>query len=234
MINYSIKPIKHGKRTKKVCRSGESQKRFGHRNSTTSKNKIKDVPIKYGYHLEDYNRHVVYEHYYDNEELPFYVGEGTLQRAFVLCGNRRTSYYNEKAKDINLIKVKIVAIDVSNEEALEIETNLINKYGKISEGGSLVNMDYKRGGGRRESIEKKVYQFDKNGNFIKCYNSITEAEKDTNIKLCNISLCAKGHPNHKTAGGFVWRFSNNFELLDRQYTTRKHINPLLNKNSIKI
>ena len=39
--------------------------------------------------LEDYNRHVVYEHYYDNETLPFYVGEGTLQRAFVLKGNRR-------------------------------------------------------------------------------------------------------------------------------------------------
>ena len=32
----------------------ESQQRFGHRKSTTSRNKEKDTPIKHGFHLEDY------------------------------------------------------------------------------------------------------------------------------------------------------------------------------------
>ena len=91
MFKFEISAKKAKQRIHRVYRNGESQKRFGHRKATTSKNKEKDVPINHGYHTEDYNRHVVYEHYYNNEELPFYVGEGTLGRAFVLCGNRRNS-----------------------------------------------------------------------------------------------------------------------------------------------
>lgn len=212
MFKFELKVEKHRQRTHKVRRNGESQKRFGHRNVTTSQNKLKDVPINHGYHTEDYNRHVVYEHYYNNEELPFYVGEGTLQRAFIIGGNRRNSYYNEKVKDINLVKVKIVAIDVSIEEALALETNLINKYKRMSDGGSLVNVDYKRGGGRREANEKKVYQFDKLGNFIAEYSSIIEASNATGINNGNIGSCCAGRKNHATAGGYVWRFTPNCEF----------------------
>lgn len=203
---FSIKPVKTNVRSK------ESQQRFGHRKSTTSRNKHKDVPINHGYHLEDYNRHVVYEHYYNNEILPFYVGEGTLQRAFVLGGNRRNNAYNNKAKDINLIKVNIVAIDVSNEEALILETELINKYKRISEGGSLVNVDYKRGGGRRESLVKKVYQFNRLGILIAEYNSIADASRITGINSGNIGSCCIMRQGHATAGGYIWRFTPNCEI----------------------
>lgn len=212
MLKFEINVKKARTRTHKVHRNGESQKRFGHRKVTTSKNKLKDVPINHGYHLEDYNRHVVYEHYYNNEELPFYVGEGTLQRAFVLGGNRRTSYYNEKAKDINLIKVKIVAIDVSIEEALKLETELINKYKRIYDGGSLINVDYNRGGGRRESLEKKVYQFNRLGDLIAEYNSIMEASRATGINNGNIGSCCIGRKGHSTAGGYIWRFTPECEF----------------------
>lgn len=186
--------------------------RFGHRKSTTSSNKLKDTPIKHGYHLEDYNRHVVYEHYYDNEELPFYVGEGTLQRAFVLGGTRRTSYYNEKAKDINLITVKIVAIDVSTEEAIKLETKLIDKYKRMSDGGSLINVDYKRGGGLRESLEKPVYQFTIWGEFVAEYRSAAEAARILGLNQANIGNCCKGLKNHSTCGGFKFRFTREFEI----------------------
>lgn len=199
------------KRKHKVKRNSDSQKRFGHRKSTTSSNKMKDTPIKYGYHLEDYNRHVVYEHYYDNEDLPFYVGEGTLQRAFVLGGNRRTSYYNEKAKDINLIKVKIIAIDITTEEAIKLETELINKYKKISDGGSLINVDYKRGGGLRTCLEKPVYQFTIWGEFIAEYRSASEASRVLGINMANICNCCKGIKGHNTCGGFKFRYYREFE-----------------------
>lgn len=195
----------------KKKRNGESQKRFGHRKSTTSSNKIKDTPIKYGYHLEDYNRHVVYEHYYDNEELPFYVGEGTLQRAFVLGGNRRTSYYNEKAKDINLITVKIVAIDISTEEAIKLETELIDKYKRMSDGGSLINKDYKRGGGLRTSLEKPVYQFTIWGELIAEYRSAAEASRQLGLNMANICSCCKGTKGHSTCGGYKFRYTKEFE-----------------------
>lgn len=195
-----------------VVQSTDSYKRFGHRKVTTSSNKQKDTPIKHGYHLEDYNRHVVYEHYYDNEEFPFYVGEGTLQRAFVLKGNRRTDYYNEKAKDINLIHVKIVAIDVSIEEALDLETKLINKYKRISNGGSLINVDYKRGGGLRTSLEKPVYQFTIWGEFIAEYRSAAEASRQLGLNMANICSCCKGTKGHNTCGGFKFRYNKDFEL----------------------
>ena len=199
------------KRKHKVKRNGDSQKRFGHRKSTTSSNKIKDTPIKHGYHLEDYNRHVVYEHYYDNEDLPFYVGEGTLQRAFVLGGNRRTSYYNEKAKDINLIKVKIIAIDITTEEAIKLETKLINKYKKISDGGSLINVEYKRSGGLRTCLEKPVYQFTIWGEFIAEYRSASEASRILGLNMANICNCCKGIKGHNTCGGFKFRYYREFE-----------------------
>ena len=184
--------------------------RFGHRKITTSSNKIKDTPIKYGYHLEDYNRHVVYEHYYNNENLPFYVGEGTLQRAFVLCGNRRTTSYNNKAKDINLIKVNIVAIDITIEKAIELETKLIDKYKRISDGGSLVNVDYKRGGGLRKSLEKKVYQFTIWGDFIAEYKSIAEASRLLGLNAANIGNCCNNIKGHNTCGGYKFKFDKNF------------------------
>ena len=203
MTKISFKPIE--------IKSTNECQRFGHRKNTTSSNKIKDTPIKHGYHTEDYKRHCVYEHYYDNEELPFYVGKGTIHRAFVLKGDRRTSYYNDKVKDINLVKVKIVAIDVTTEEALSLETELINKYKRISDGGSLINIDYKRGGGLRTCLEKPVYQFTIWGEFIAEYKSINEASRQLNIDPVCISSCCRGIKHHNTAGGYKFRYTRNFE-----------------------
>lgn len=203
MIKFNIEALKAKRRTHKVQRSSDSQRRFGHRKATTSSNKEKDTPFKHGYHTEDYKRHCVYEHYYNNEEFPFYVGEGTIHRAFVLGGNRRTNYYNEKAKDINLIKVKIIAIDVTTEEAIKLETELINKYKRISDGGSLINVDYKRGGGLRECLQNPVYQYDLFGNFIAEYKSCAEAGRQLNISSNNISRCCNGYQN--ICCGFIFR-----------------------------
>lgn len=211
-LQFGLNSIKHGCRLNKVRRNGESQKRFGHRKNTTSKNKQKDTPIKYGYHLEDYNRHVVYEHYYDTEEKPFYVGEGTLQRAFVLCGTRRNSYYNQKAKNINLIRVKIVAIDITTKEALDLETKLIDKYKRISDGGTLINVDYKRGGGLRTCLEKPVQQFTLFGELIAEYKSASEASRKLNLNISNICSCCNGVKGHGTCGGFKFKYKPKLKL----------------------
>ena len=44
-LDLKIDVLPTRKRTHKVHRNSESQKRFGHRTATTSKNKNKDVPI---------------------------------------------------------------------------------------------------------------------------------------------------------------------------------------------
>ena len=108
------------------------------------------------------------------------------------------AYLINKAKDINLIKVNIVAIDITIEKAIELETKLIDKYKRISDGGSLVNVDYKRGGGLRKSLEKKVYQFTIWGDFIAEYKSIAEASRLLGLNAANIGNCCNNIKGHNT------------------------------------
>lgn len=58
----------------------------------------------------------------------------------------------------------------------------------------------------------KIMQFDKNNVFIKEYNSMREAEKETGICNATISKVCRGLGN--TAGGYKWKFSNNVKLIN--------------------
>lgn len=51
---------------------------------------------------------------------------------------------------------------------------------------------------------KPVLQFTKNNEFVKRYNSITEASRETEIACSNISQCCSG--KRKSAGGFIWKY----------------------------
>jgi group I intron endonuclease len=51
---------------------------------------------------------------------------------------------------------------------------------------------------------KIVNQFSINGNFIKQYESITQASQISGVGYCVISHCCRG--KGKTTGGYVWRF----------------------------
>lgn len=55
---------------------------------------------------------------------------------------------------------------------------------------------------------KKVIQYDKNGNLINKFNSIMDAERITGISNSKIVCCCKKQYGRKSAGGFIWRYSN--------------------------
>jgi hypothetical protein len=55
---------------------------------------------------------------------------------------------------------------------------------------------------------KIVLQFDLNGNFIKRWDSIRQANKYTNIRCDHISNCCKNKYGYKSAGGYTWKFEN--------------------------
>lgn len=195
-----------------VDRSNSNQARYGHRKSTTSQNKEKDTPIKHGYHLEDYERQCVYEHYYNNEEKPFYIGQGTLQRAFVFSGNRRNANYNNYAKDINLIKVNIVAIDVTSKEGIKLEKELIAKYKFIKDGGSLVNIEIggrggSRGKGKDNVLSKPVNQYTKYYQLVKRWDSASVAAEELGFDSSCISKCCRHVPKYNSHKGFIWEFA---------------------------
>ncbi len=54
-------------------------------------------------------------------------------------------------------------------------------------------------------INRKVNQYDLNGNFIKTYNSIKEASDAMGIHTSNINYCCKKQ-KYKTAGKYIWRY----------------------------
>ena len=58
-----------------------------------------EIPSKYGYTTADLNRICVYSHVYDNEENPFYIGQGRLSRAFNFTN--RDNAWKSKVIDIN-------------------------------------------------------------------------------------------------------------------------------------
>lgn len=57
-----------------------------------------------------------------------------------------------------------------------------------------------------EKLGKKIIQFNKEGNFIKLWDSALLIQKYLGINNSNIIQCCKG--KRKTAGGFKWRYSN--------------------------
>jgi hypothetical protein len=59
---------------------------------------------------------------------------------------------------------------------------------------------------RNKSIP--ILQFDKQGEFIKEWESITLASKENLGEISNISKCAKRINGYKSVKGFIWRFKN--------------------------
>ena len=57
-----------------------------------------------------------------------------------------------------------------------------------------------------ELNSEEVYQFDLNGNFIKKYDSVITASKETGTCRTKISSCCTGA--RLTAGGYIWRKQN--------------------------
>ena len=57
-------------------------------------------------------------------------------------------------------------------------------------------------------LSKSVLQFNLEGVFIKEWPSATEAARELNIKLTNISSVALKKYRYKSAGGYIWRYKN--------------------------
>lgn len=52
-----------------------------------------------------------------------------------------------------------------------------------------------------------IIQYSVDDVFIKEWTSTIEASKELGIKSSNITACLKNYPNHKSAGGFKWKYA---------------------------
>lgn len=57
-----------------------------------------------------------------------------------------------------------------------------------------------------DKLSKSIVQYDLQGKFIKKWESASEVEKVLKINHTHIGSCCNG--NRKTAGGYVWKYSN--------------------------
>lgn len=55
-------------------------------------------------------------------------------------------------------------------------------------------------------INKQIIQYAKDGTFIRIYNSIIAAARDTNVDQSSITKCCKNKV--QSAGGFIWRYAS--------------------------
>lgn len=67
-----------------------------------------------------------------------------------------------------------------------------------------------------EKCSKSVVQLDKNGVFIAEYKSTQEASRVTSISQGNISSCCNHKYRHKSAGGFIWMYKDEYTAQTNQ------------------
>lgn len=74
-----------------------------------------------------------------------------------------------------------------------------NTVKRILCGKKYAKLNFKNG----EHLRKKVDQYDLKGNFIKTWESGTEAERQLNLPHSKVAACCVG--KRKTTGGYIWR-----------------------------
>lgn len=205
-----------------------------------SKRINKDIPSNHGYSTNDLNRICVYSHTYDTDDKPFYIGQGRLSRAFNFLN--RDKSWKQKVQDESKVKVNILYIDITIEESISLEKELIAKYGRLDNNtGCLVNGNdgdtaigcknssnfffnkhfYGKDNGNygnkyeNNSLSIPVIQIDILGNIIKEWSSATEAaEKGQFNAGCISSCCLKKRYLHKS---YQWIYAKDFNK-DNDYT----------------
>ena len=83
------------------------------------------------------NDKVVYIHR-RQDGTPFYVGTGNPMRPWNF-GARTQAWHGAALRENNKIQVEVVAEGLSLEAALELEKTLITQFGRVEDGGVLVN-----------------------------------------------------------------------------------------------
>ncbi len=124
-----------------------------------------------------------------HEETKKKISESLKGRTDIVRGNWIGLYHSEESKN----KIS---------EALKGRTYIIR-----SNSFSWIGLHHSEESKKKmsESHKIKINQYDLNNNFIRTFDSISDAEKETNNDRSSIGKCCNN--KHKTAGGFIWKFN---------------------------
>lgn len=149
---------------------------------------------------------------------PFYVGKGKGNRItsheVAVLGNYKTAKlpHHDRIRELHAVGLNPVhqkfQADMTEKDALLLEKNLIEQYGRIINGSGIL-LNKSPGSETGSGISPKpVDQFDLNGVFIKTWESAKEAsEQVPTANRAYITQVCKG--KRITAGGFLWAYKGN-------------------------
>lgn len=153
-------------------------------------------------------------------------GSGSLKRS-VECYDEKGNFL----KSYNSITEAALDADTSCEQIISVCQHYEQRYfagnyqWKYSNDNTLIQPRTKR-------ASKEIYQFDKKGNFIKKFNSLTEVSKELKVDKSRICACCNGR--QKTAYGFQWSY---YPIQDQVSYIKQQKRPVqkfdLNGNFIK-
>lgn len=95
-----------------------------------------------------------------------------------------------------------------------IEKNRNKHKGKKATEETRKKMSEQRKGKPKYKIRIPIVQLDLQGNFIKEYDSATQANKELNLYESGITKCCKGKQNQ--CGGYKWVYKSDYKPIDTQ------------------
>lgn len=112
-------------------------------------------------------------------------------------------------------KHDILHTELSQYEAEQIEIDLISLYNttdknfgyNVATGGNI-------GESSRNRLSKTIYQYDIDGNYINCFNSVSDAAVTLKETPCKISLACRYGLNHISCG-YRWSYQYQGEKLNK-------------------
>src|SRR5688572_4474169 len=144
-----------------------------------------------------------------------------------LTGRKRPQGVVEKLKnrDLSYLRTKEVREKVANKlRGVPRSEEVKRKSSEKMKGRKPTEYCLKR---KVEVQEKKVNQYDLNGNFIKTWQSATIAAKEIKVSQGKISSCCRQNNINFTAFGYQWRFyEGNINNIEK-FIPHKKINEVL-------
>lgn len=171
-----------------IGRTGVKVKPFTqeHRNKM-SKSKLASKNPMYGKHMSDYTKEKLKEHY--NNVFQYNI-DGTFIREWK-CASDASSE---------------LGVDVSNisrccNNITKTSNGYIWRYEKDVQDKNDICI---------ENEKPKIFQYNKNGEYVAKFNSVREAFELTGIKKTGIRGCLSGRL--KSSGGYMWSYNNNQQI----------------------
>lgn len=182
-------------------------------------------------------KYYLYRHIRLDKNEPFYIGIGTKPKTYSSFEKEYNRAFDKRrnnfwSKVFNKTDYRVDILFESDDRKIieQKEKEFIQLYGRKDLGtGTLVNLT---DGGEgctkpsldgskriRESHIKTIYQYDLKGNFVKEFESLTDASNGIG-DFRNISSCALGLKN--TAYGFIWKYEkvDRIEVKEKIYKSK--------------